>query len=111
MPSSGNSKFVGTYFDEERVDKTIDKLIKELEVKSEKETKLNRDEKLHIKDMVQSMKRFLYHYRHTPSHFQGEPIDTLDKARQNILSMYRIINNTAKTLLKNDLIKIKEDIF
>lgn len=110
LPSSGNPKFVGTYFDEEKVDKTIDKLIKELELKTEKEARLTRDEKRHIKDMIQEMNRFLYHYRHTPAHFHGEPIDTIEKARQNILSMYRIINETVKTLLKAKLIIIKGDL-
>lgn len=110
LPSSGDPKFVGTYFDEEKVDKTINKLLKELETKTEKEIKLKRDEKIFIKDMVKEMKRFLYYYRHTPAHFHGELIDTIDKARQNILSMYRIINETTKTLLKAGLIQIKEDI-
>lgn len=110
LPSSGNPNFAGTYFDEEKVDKTIDKLIKELEQKTQKEPKLTKEEKIHIKDMIQSMKRFLYHYRHTPAHFHGEAIDTLDKARQNVLSMYRIINETTKTLLKANLIRVKDII-
>lgn len=110
LPSSGEPKFVGTYFDEEKVDKTIDKLLKELEVKTEEETKLRREEKTFIKDMIKEMKRFLYHYRHTPAHFHGELIDTIDKARQNILSMYRIINETVKTLLRAKLIQISEEI-
>lgn len=109
LPSSGDPKFVGTYFDEEKVDKTIDKLIKELEQKAEKTTKLTKQEKLHIKDMIKEMKRFLQHYRHTPAHFHGEPINTIEKARQNILSMYRIIDETSKTLLKTELIQIKEE--
>jgi len=110
LPSSGNPKFVATYFDEEKVDKTIDKLLKELEMKADSERVLTKQEKLHIKDMIGEMKRFLYHYRHTPAHFHGEPIDTIEKARQNILSIYRIINETTKTLLKSKLLKPREDI-
>jgi len=111
LPSSGDPRFVGTYFDEEKVDKTIDKLLKELETKTEAEKKLSRSEKTHIKDMVKEMKRFLHHYRHTPAHFYGEPIDTIEKARQNILSMYRIINETTKTLLGAKLIQIKDVVY
>lgn len=111
LPSSGNPKFVGTYFDEEKVSKAIDKLLKELENKAENEKKLNKQEKQHIKDMINEMKRFLYYYRHTPAHFHGEPINTVDRAMQNIMSMYRIINETVKTLLNAELIEIKEDIF
>ncbi len=110
LPSSGNSDFVGTYFDEEIVDKTINKLLKELESKAEGERRLTKQEKEHIKDTVKEMKRFLLHYRHTPAHFQGEPIDTFEKATQNILSIYRMINETVKVLLKNGMVEIKEDI-
>ncbi|MGA2417703.1 MAG: hypothetical protein ABSF55_00450 [Candidatus Staskawiczbacteria bacterium] len=110
LPSSGNPKFVGTYFDEEKVDETIDNLLKELGNKTKESKTLDNEEKMHIKDMVNEMKRFLHYYRHTPAHFDGEPIDTIDKARQNILSMYRIISETVKTLMKAGLIKIDENI-
>jgi hypothetical protein len=110
LPSSGNPKFAGTYFDEEKVDKAINKLLKEFEQKAEKEKKLSKQEKDHIKDMVKEMKRFLYHYRHTPAHFDGEPIQTIEMAQQNVLSMYRIINETTKTLLDTSLLQISEDV-
>ena len=110
LPSSGDPKFVGTYFDEEKVDKTIDKLLKELEAKSEKESKLSRQEKQHIKDMIKEMKRFLVHYRHTPAHFHGETMDTIEKAKQNTASMYRIINETVKVLLKVNLVTINDEV-
>jgi len=108
LPTVGNPKFVGTYFDEQLVDKTIDSLLQELETKSKTSTKLSKDEKIFIKDQVVEMKRFLQHYRHTPAHFHGEPIDSLDKAKQNVHSIYRIINETIKILLKSQLVKIND---
>ena len=110
LPSSGNVNFVGTYFDEEKVDKTIDSLIDELEIKNNQIDKLSKEEKTHIKDMVNEMKRFLVNYRHTPAHFYGEIIDTPQKAEQNILSIYRIISETVKILLKVGLLIIKDDL-
>lgn len=110
LPSSGNPKFVGTYFDEELVDKTINKLIKELEQKTDTEAKLTRDEKRHIKDMVAEMNRFLHNYRHTPAHFHGDPMTSIERASQNILSMYRIMNETIKTLLNAKLITISDEL-
>lgn len=110
LPSSGNPKFVGTYFDEELVDKTIDKLLKEFNDSLQSGQKLTKQEKQHIKDQVSEMKRFLYHYRHTPAHFHGEPLQTIEKARQNILSMYRIIDETTKTLLSAGLLQINNDL-
>ncbi|KKQ18216.1 MAG: hypothetical protein US31_C0007G0022 [Berkelbacteria bacterium GW2011_GWA1_36_9] len=110
LPSSGNTKFVGTYFDEEKVDQTIDNLLLELEQKANITTKLDKSEKEYVKDMIKEMKRFLHHYRHTPAHFQGEMIDTPEKATQNIHSIYRIINETTKTLLKASLLEINEEL-
>ena len=109
LPSS-SPKLIGTYFDEGRVDETIDNLLKELEAKSEGTAKLSKDEKQFIKDMVSEMKRFLFHYRHTPAHYIGDLIDTADKAEQNIHSIYRIINETTKTLLKAKLISPSDDV-
>lgn len=110
LPSSGNKDFVGTYFDENLVDKTIDSLLSELENKLEENNKMTNQEKTHIKDMVKEMKRFLVNYRHTPAHFHGEPLETIEKAEQNVLSMYRIIDETVKTLLKVGLITLKENL-
>lgn len=110
LPSSGNADFVGTYFDEKKIDQTINRLLKELEMKTDKEKQLTKEQKIHIKDNIKEMKRFLQYYRHTPAHFQGESIDTLDKARQNIMSIYRIINETVKTLLKAELVQVNENL-
>lgn len=110
LPSSGNPNFVATYFDEEKVDQTIDKLVNELEAKTDEMDKLSKEEKMQIKDTVKEMKRFLLHYRHTPAHFHGEMIDTPEKANQNILSIYRIINETVKTLLKVELVILNDQL-
>lgn len=107
---SGKPDYVGTYFDEEKVASTIDSLIEELESSTTNNEKLSIEERKHIKDMVSEMKRFLFHYRHTPAHFHGESISTIQMAVQNSLSMYRIIRETTKTLLKANLIKIKEEL-
>ncbi len=110
LPSSGNPNFVGTYFDEQVVDSTIDSLIEELNDKAGGEAGLSAGDKINIKDHVKEMKRFLVHYRHTPAHFHGETIDTLEKADQNVKSIYRIISETIKVLLKAGLVQIREDL-
>src|SRR3989344_1794889 len=94
LPSSGRTDFIGQYFDEGKVDKTIDMLIRELEKKGEASTKLGKQEKENIKDNVKEMKRFLLHYRHTPAHFHGEPMISVEKAKQITYGIYRIIDET-----------------
>ncbi|TSC96150.1 MAG: hypothetical protein Athens101426_456 [Parcubacteria group bacterium Athens1014_26] len=111
LPSSGNSNLAGSYyFDEIKIDKHIDKLIKELENKTDFTSKLSIYEKRDIKDRIKEMKGFLRNYRHTPAHFYGEIIDTSEKADINIKIIYGTINNTAKILLTHDLIKIRNDV-
>lgn len=111
LPSSGNGNLAGSYyFDEEKIDKHINKLLRELDVAADNEKKLSQYEKRDIKDRIREMRGFLRHYRHTPAHFHGESIDTLEKARRNIMTIYGTIDNTAKILLNADLIKIREDI-
>ncbi|MCC6564115.1 hypothetical protein IT087_04460, partial [Candidatus Uhrbacteria bacterium] len=111
LPSGSNPLFAGTYFDEARVDKAIDKLIEELSDESaDFKQKLAPEEKQHIKDQVSEMKRFLVHYRHTPAHYMGEPIETVERADQNVKSIYRIINETTLTLLKAGLVEINDQV-
>lgn len=111
LPSAGNSNFAGSYyFDEGKIDKHVDKLIKELEQSTEKSTKLSKYEKQDIKDKVKEMKSFLRHYRHSPAHYFGEPVEKLEKAHRNIMIIYGAVDNTAKILLKAKLIEIVEDI-
>ncbi|MBI2459563.1 MAG: hypothetical protein HYV53_03370 [Parcubacteria group bacterium] len=111
LPSSGNSNLAGSYyFDEEKIDKHIDKLLKELFDVADAEKKLSKYEKRDIKDRIREMKGFLQHYRNTPSHFYGEPIDTIDKAHRNIMIIYGAIDNTTKILIKSGLIKIEDEI-
>lgn len=111
LPSSGNDNLAGSYyFNEEKIDQHIDKLLEELDSAADKESKLSAHEKRDIKDRIREMRGFLQHYRHTPAHFYGESIDTLEKARRNTMTIYGAIDNTAKILLKANLIKIKEDI-
>jgi hypothetical protein len=110
LPSAGNVKFAGTYFDEDKVDEAIDNIIKEIEEKADNTKALDKEQTQFIKDMVSEMKRFLVHYRHTPAHFLGDSINSLEKAQQNIMSIYRIINETTKTLLRAGLIEPINDI-
>lgn len=111
LPSSGNEKLAGSfYFDEEKVDKHIDKLLKELEENTQQQIKLSKYEKRDIKDRVREMKGFLQHYRNTPSHFYGETIDTMEKAHQNIMIIYGAIDNMSKILIKAGLIKTNEEL-
>ena len=97
----------GYYFDEQKIDKQIDKLLKELENRAES-SKLSTYEKRDIKDRIKEMKGFLQHYRHTPAHFFGEPIETVEKAHRNIMVIYSAIDNATKILLKAKLIKISD---
>ncbi len=111
LPSSGKNNLAGSYyFDEEKLDKHIDKLLKELESTAENNKKLSSYEKRDIKDRIKEMKGFLQHYRNTPSHFYGEPIITIQIADRNVKIIYGAIDNTAKILLKSGLIQIKNDI-
>jgi len=111
LPCSGNNNLAGSYyFDEEKIDKHIDKILKELEIKSEKEIKLSTHEKRDIKDRIREMKGFLQHYRNTPSHFLGEQMENRELALRNIMIIYGAIDNSAKILLKVGLIKIKGEI-
>ncbi len=103
--SAGKSNLVGSYyFDEEKVDRHINKLLKELEQKTEG-SKLSTYEKRDVKDRIKEMKGFLQHYRHTPAHFLGESINTVEKADRNINTIYGVIDNLAKILLRAQLIK------
>ena len=110
LPSSvNNNKIAGAYyFDEQKIDKHIDNLIKEIEHKADNENKLSKHEKQDIKDRIKEMRGFLKHYRHTPAHFFGEPIEAVEKAHMNIMVIYSAIDNTAQILLKANLIKISE---
>lgn len=111
LPSSGNEKLAGSYyFDEEKIDQHIDKLLNELDKVAGEEKKLSQYEKRDIKDRIREMRGFLQHYRHTPAHFFGESINTLEKARRNIMTIYGAIDNTAKILLQANLIKIRVGI-
>ncbi len=111
LSSSGNKNLAGSYyFDEKKIDKHIDKLLKELEAVMDKEKKLSRYEKRDIKDRIKEMKGFLQHYRNTPAHFYGELIDTVEKANININIIYGAISNTTKILLKAKLIEISDDL-
>ena len=111
LPSSGNSNLVGSYyFDEERIDKHIDKLLKELSDKADVEKNLSKYEKRDIKERIKELKGFLQNYRNTPSHFYGEPIITIQIADRNVKIIYGAIDNTAKILLRANLIQIKDDI-
>ncbi|KPJ56024.1 hypothetical protein AMJ49_05885 [Parcubacteria bacterium DG_74_2] len=111
LPSSSSNKLAGSYyFDETKIDKHINKLLKELEKAAESESKLSVYEKKDIKDRVKEMKGFLQHYRNAPAHFYGESVDTIEKAHRNIMIIYGAIDNTAKILLKAGLIQIKEDV-
>jgi len=111
LPSSGRGNLAGSYyFDEEKLDKHIDKLLKELENVAEGNKKLSTYEKRDIKDRIKEMKGFLQHYRNTPSHFYGEPIITVQIADRNVKIIYGAIDNTAKILLKAGLVQIKDDI-
>ena len=107
LPSSRNNNVGGYYFDEQKRDKQIDKLLKELENRAES-SKLSTYEKRDIKDRIKEMKGFLQHYRHTPAHFFGEPIETVEKAHRNIMVIYSAIDNATKILLKAKLIKISD---
>jgi len=105
LPSSGKPELVGTYyFDEQKVDGAIDALLDELEKAGTGSTALSSAEKDNIKDNVKEMKRFLRNYRHTPAHFHGEPMISREKSLQNILSMYRIIDETVAVLQNAKLI-------
>lgn len=111
LPSSGNEKLAGSYyFDEEKIDKHIDKLLKELGDNTQQQKALSKYEKQDIKDRIKEMKGFLQHYRHTPAHFYGEPIDTIEKAHRNIMIIYGAIDNTAQILLKAKLLSISNII-
>lgn len=111
LPSSGNEKLAGSYyFDEEKIDKHIDKLLKELGDNTQQQKALSKYEKRDIKDRIKEMKGFLQHYRHTPAHFYGEPIDTIEKAHRNIMIIYGAIDNTAQILLKAKLLSISNII-
>ncbi len=112
LPSSGNEKLAGSYyFDEEKIDQHIDSLLEELDNIADEEIKLSVYEKRDIKDRIREMRGFLKHYRNTPAHFYGEVIDTLEKARRNVMTIYGTIDNTAKILLKAELIKIKDGVY
>jgi len=112
LPSFKSTTTVGAYyFDEEKIDRHIDKLLKELEKKADTTPKLSIYEKRDIKDRIKEMKGFLRNYRHTPAHFYGEPIDTVAKADINIKVIYSVIQNTTKILLKSGLIKINDDLY
>lgn len=111
LPSSGNEKLAGSYyFDEAKIDKHVDKLLRELEDKAETAPKLNKYERQDIKDRIKEMKGFLQHYRHTPAHFWGEPIETIEKAHRNIQIIYGAIDNTTQILLEGGLIEVQESI-
>lgn len=111
LPSSGNDKLAGSYFfDEGKIDKHIDKLLKELTEKADIDKKLSPYEKRDIKDRIKEMKGFLQHYRHTPAHFNGQPIDTLEKAHRNIMVIYSAIDNTAMILLNAGLMQTNDEV-
>ncbi|MBI2097342.1 MAG: hypothetical protein HYT46_00160 [Candidatus Vogelbacteria bacterium] len=111
LPSSGNNDTAGAYyFDEEKIDKHVDKLLKELEKKADATAKLTTYEKRDVKDRIKEMKSFLRNYRHTPAHFYGESIDTTAKADMNVKVIYSVIQNTTKILLKAGLIQISDDL-
>jgi len=93
-----------------KVDKHIDKLIKELSENTQQHSNLSKYEKQDIKDRIKEMKGFLQHYRNTPSHYFGEPIDKIDIAHRNIMIIYGAIDNTTQILLKAKLIQIKEGV-
>lgn len=106
LPSAGKTELVGNYyFDETKIDKHIDSLLKEIEVKTESTGQLTKYEKQDIKSRIKEMKDYLKHYRHSPAHFMGEPIDTLEKAERNIRIIFGAIDNTTSILLKAKLIK------
>ncbi|GEM_PF-6866687 len=111
LPASGNNNLAGSYyFDEDKVDKYIDKLLKEFEKVADDDRKLSTYEKRDIKDRIKEMKGFLQHYRNTPAHFYGESIITIEVADRNAKIIYGAIDNTAKVLLKVGLLQIKDDI-
>ena len=109
LPSGKNLDAVGGYyFDEMKVDKHINKLLKELEKKAEETAKLSRHEKKDIKERIQQMKSFLKNYRHTPAHYLGESIGTIEKADRNIKIIFGAIDDSAKIFLKSGLINNEE---
>ncbi len=109
LASSGNEKLAGSYyFYEEKIDKYIDKFLKELEENTQNQIKLSKYEKQDIKDRIKEMKDFLQHYRNTPSHYFGELIDTIEKAHRNIMIIYGTIDNTTQILIKANLLKIQD---
>jgi|SRR3989344_906626 len=111
LPSSGNSNLAGSYyFDEGKIDKHIDSLIKEIEKTTEDSKKLSSYEKRDIKDRIREMKGFLRNYRNTPSHFYGESIDTIEKADRNVKIIYGTIDNTTKLLLRAGLLSINAEL-
>ena len=111
LPSAGNNNTAGAYyFDEEKIDKHIDKLLRELDKKADSTVKLSTYEKRDVKDRIKEMKSFLRNYRHTPAHFYGESIDTTAKADMNIKVIYSVIQNTTKILLKAGLVQVSDDL-
>ncbi len=108
LPSAGNKNLVGSYYvDEEKLDEQIDSLLSEIELRTGKITELNEYEKRDIKSRLKEMKDFLRHYRHSPAHYTGEPIDTVKKAERTIMVIFAAIDNTASILLKAKLISVK----
>lgn len=95
LPGRDNDQ-VGGYYDPVKVDKEIDRIIKELEKKTG--GSLKKDHKDSIKANVTAMRLFLKVYRHTPAHFRGQPLKTKEMARQNIHRIYGTIRDTVIVL-------------
>ncbi len=107
LPSAGNGNLVGSYyFDEEKIDAQIDILLSELEANTGGSKQLSDYEKQDIKSRIKEMKDFLRHYRHSPAHYMGESIDTIEKAERTVMVIFAAIDNTTAILSKAKLIQI-----
>jgi len=99
LPSGSNPKNAGGYFaNTQAVHEHIDKILKDLEEKSDK-ADISDNEKQEIKFRLSQMGSFLNTYRNGPAHFNGESVKTGEKAAQLINIIFGHIDSTTKVLL------------
>jgi hypothetical protein len=92
-------KAIGSIYDPEYI------LQLKREIITETNAKLSANDK-ELQGILTELKRVLELYRHSPAHFLGERIDSLEKAEGYAKTVLTVINQTTKTLLDRGYISI-----
>ena len=84
---------VGVVFDEDRLERFYEDVLNKLET-------IGEEQKLDIRQWLNSARRLLSHMRHAPAHFQGERKESYTKAFQTGDAIIFTINEMCRSLLE-----------